>query len=121
VTRGWLVVTLVGVATMAIKASSPVALGGRSVPPVLRPALARLAPALFGALVATQVFARGEALTLDARVGGLAAALIGAALKAPPIAVLAGAAAVTASLRHRAAASTHSAPAAGAPNAQPRP
>src|SRR5207249_4743784 len=68
-TRPWLVVVLVGAATMAIKAAGPVLLGGREPPARLLPVLRLLAPALFAALVVSQAFAGGRTLTLDARAG----------------------------------------------------
>ncbi len=98
-TRGWLVVVLVGASTVAIKAAGPILLGGRALPPKILPVLRLLAPALFAALVVSQAFARGRELTVDARVGGLVVAAVGAYLRAPALAVLVGAAAVTAALR----------------------
>jgi len=98
-TRGWLVVILAGAATLAIKAAGPLLLGGRALPPRLLAVLRLLAPALFAALVVTQGFARGRGVTVDARAGGLLVAAAGAWLRAPAIAVLVGAAAVTAALR----------------------
>jgi hypothetical protein len=93
------VVMLVGVGTMVMKGIGPLVLAGRPVPPALRPVFRRMAPALFGALVATGVFARGRALTLDARAGGLAAALGAVALKARPLSVVLVASGVAASIR----------------------
>ena len=98
-TIGWLVVILVGASSIAIKAAGPLLLGGRAVPPRILPVLELLAPALFGALVVTQAFARGRELTLDARLGGLLVAAIGAHLRAPTFIVVVGAAGVTAALR----------------------
>ena len=98
-TAGWLVVILVGASSVAIKAAGPLLLGGRPVPATIVPVLRLLAPAVFGALVVTQAFARGRELTVDARLGGLLVAAIGAYLGAPTFAVVAFAAAVTAALR----------------------
>jgi branched-subunit amino acid transport protein len=98
-TEGWLLVILVGTATAAIKAAGPAVLGGRSLPPSLRHVLARLPPALFAALVATQVFARGRELSVDARLGGLVTAALCVHLRVPAAAVVLLAAAVTAALR----------------------
>jgi branched-subunit amino acid transport protein len=97
--RGWLVVILAGAATVLIKAAAPLLAGGRRLPPRLLPVLSLLSPALFAALAATQVFARGRTLILDERLGGLAAAMAGAYLRAPAPLVLAAAVAVTAVLR----------------------
>jgi len=98
-TPGWLMMILVGASTIVIKAAGPVLLGGRTLPSRLLPVLRLLAPTLFAALVVTQVFAHGEELTVDARVGGLIVAVVGAYRRVPPLAVLVGAAAVTAAIR----------------------
>lgn len=98
-TRGWLVVLLVGAATAAIKAAGPALLGGRPIPGALVPVFSLLAPPLFAALVATQTFASGHRLTVDARLLGLAIALAAAFLRAPAIVVIVCAAAATAALR----------------------
>ena len=58
-TAGWLVVILVGASSIAIKGAGPLLMGGRAVPPGIVPVFKLLAPALFGALVVTQAFARG--------------------------------------------------------------
>lgn len=101
-TRAWQVVVGVGAVTMLIKGIGPLWLGRRSLPPLLRRAVVRLAPALFGGLIATQVFARDRAIVLDARAGGFAVAIICAAVGAPPVAILAAAVAATATLRRAA-------------------
>lgn len=98
-TRGWLVVMMVGVLTIMIKAAGPVVLGRRTLPPSLQPVLKLLAPALFAALTVTQVLAHGKALTVDARIGGLLVAVVGAWGRISPPIVLLGAAAVTAGIR----------------------
>jgi branched-subunit amino acid transport protein len=84
---------------MAIKAAGPCAIGGRELPPALMRLLRLLAPALFGALIATQTFAHDRRLVLDARAAGLAAAAAGAWLRIPTLLILVAAAAVTAALR----------------------
>jgi len=99
----WLFVLCVGGATALLKAAGPVLLGGRtqrSLPARVAAVIALLPPAVFGALIVTQAFARGEALVVDARVGGLAAAVAGSALRVPPVLTLAAAVLVTATLRH---------------------
>jgi branched-subunit amino acid transport protein len=55
--------------------------------------------ALLGALVAVQVFASGTAITVDARVAGLAAAVVALLLRAPFIVVVLVAAATAGLLR----------------------
>ncbi|WP_122817134.1 AzlD domain-containing protein [Nocardioides pantholopis] len=80
-------------------------LGGLSVPPRVleRPLVSRVADlipvALLAALVAVQVFADGRHLVLDARVAGLATAVVLLLLRAPFLVVVFGAAAVAAGLR----------------------
>jgi branched-subunit amino acid transport protein len=99
VSASWAAVALVGLATVAIKASGPVALGDRPLPAWLRGPLDHLAPALLAALVATAVLARDGRLVLDARLAGLAAAGVAIALRAPILLVVVAAAATTALVR----------------------
>jgi branched-subunit amino acid transport protein len=99
VTAAWAVVVVVGVATMAIKASGPVLLGERELPAWLQGALEQLAPALLAALVAVNVLASGRRLVLDARVVGLLAAVVALRLRAPTLVVVVVAAVATALAR----------------------
>ncbi len=99
VSTTWLVVAAVGVATVAIKATGPVMLGGRSLPARLAGIVDLLAPALLSALVVTQALADGRAIVLDARLVGVAAAGIALWLKAPILLVIVVAAAATAVTR----------------------
>ena len=62
-------------------------------------AVALLPVALLAALVGIQTFASGTSLVLDARVAGLAAALVAVRLRAPFLVVVACAAAATALVR----------------------
>ena len=84
----WLVVTLVGAGTIAIKAIGPVMLGGRPLPEGLSRVIELLAPALLGALVAVQTFGNGQALALDERVIGVAVAAVAIWRKAPLLVVV---------------------------------
>jgi len=95
----WLVVGLVGAGTLAIKAAGPVLLGGRPLPTRLTRVIELLGPAVLGALVAVQTFGDGQALVLDERVIGVAAAGIALWRKAPLLLVLIFAAAATALAR----------------------
>ncbi len=95
----WLVVALVGAATVALKSVGPVLMGGRELPPLASGVVALLAPALLAALVAVQVFAGERQLVLDARVVGLAAAVLALVARAPILAVIVTAAAATALAR----------------------
>ena len=78
-------------------------LAGLSVPArvLARPVVERIADlipvAMLSALVAVQVFAQGTQLTVDARVAGLAAAVVALLLRAPFLVVVVTAA-LTASL-----------------------
>ena len=61
------------VITAAIKAAGPIALGGRELPTWFTSVVILLSPALLAALVATQAFAEGDRLALDADTAGVAA------------------------------------------------
>lgn len=95
----WAVVLVVGVATVGIKASGPLLLQGRRLPPAAEGLLALLAPALLAALVATQTFGAGQHLTVDARAAGLAVAVGALLLRAPLLVAVVLAAVVAALLR----------------------
>jgi Branched-chain amino acid transport protein (AzlD) len=95
----WIVVAAVGAATMAIKAAGPMLLGGRELQPSALAVIRLLAPALLAALVVTQAVTVGDELVLDARLAGLAVALVALILRAPLLVVVAVAAATTAVVR----------------------
>ncbi|MDP9326809.1 MAG: AzlD domain-containing protein [Actinomycetota bacterium] len=96
----WLVVVLCGAATATIKAAGPVLLGGRTLSFGTANVIGLLGPALLAALVAVNTFGGGDrALTLDARVLGVAAAAIAIWRRAPMLLVVVVAAAVTALAR----------------------
>ncbi len=95
-TQAWVVVVLVGLATIAIKSIGPVLLGGRDLPPRIASLIGLLAPALLGALVAINTFGSGRSLVLDERALGVAAAAVAIWRKAPVLLVVVIAAAVTA-------------------------
>ncbi|MBU6146652.1 MAG: AzlD domain-containing protein [Actinomycetales bacterium] len=98
-TSTWLVVIVSSVGAYALK------LAGYLVPaPVLaRPSVRRVAAllpvALLAALVAVQTFAAAPALVVDARLAGVAAAVVALTLRAPFLIVIAIAAAVAAGAR----------------------
>lgn len=94
----WLLVAVVGLATIAIKASGPV-LAGDGLPPRLGRLTDLLAPAVLAALVATQTFAADERLVIDERAAGLGVAAVAVALRAPVLVTVVAAAVVTAALR----------------------
>jgi uncharacterized membrane protein len=90
---------LLAVGTYLMKSVGPVASAGRALPPALA-RFAELVPAaLLAALVATQTFASGDTLVLDARAAGVGVAAIAVALRAPFALVVLLGAAVTALVR----------------------
>ncbi|MDX6399202.1 MAG: hypothetical protein QOJ43_2610 [Gaiellaceae bacterium] len=95
----WLVIAVVGLATMLFKASGPVLLGGRSLPPRVAALVEVLAPAMLAALVVTQAVGGDRELVFDVRLAGLAAGGVALALRAPLIVVMATAAVVAAVIR----------------------
>lgn len=98
-TAVWAVVAVVGVATIAIKAAGPVALGGRELTPRLGVVVDLLAPAVLAALVVTQTVGGDRELVFDERLLGLGAAVVALRLRAPILAVIVVAALVTALAR----------------------
>jgi branched-subunit amino acid transport protein len=95
----WLCVLVVGLATVALKASGPVLAAGRELPAGAARVVDLLAPALLAALVATQAFAADEELVIDERAAGLLAAGVAILLRAPLLLVVLVAAASAAGLR----------------------
>ena len=95
----WIVVGVVGAATIAIKALGPVVLGGRKLPPRIDGVVVLLAPALLAALVVTQAVAGDRRYVFDARLVGLAAAAVSIRLRAPLLVTLVVATAATALVR----------------------
>ena len=95
----WVVVALVGAATIVLKGVGPVFLAGRELPRTLSDVLLMLAPALLGALVVTQLVGGDREIVLDARLLGITAAVIAILLRLPLLAVVVIAAAVTAGAR----------------------
>jgi branched-subunit amino acid transport protein len=95
----WIVIVLVGAATVFLKAVGPVLLGGRELPPTLSAVLFLLAPALLAALVVTQALGGDREIVLDERLLGIAAAAMAIVLRLPLLAVVIVAAAVTAGVR----------------------
>ena len=94
--RAWIVVAVVGAATVAFKAAGPVFLGRRRLPPRIEPAVELLAPVMLAALVTTQTVGGDERVVVDARLAGVAAAalLLTAWRRAPVVAAMAAAALV---------------------------
>jgi branched-subunit amino acid transport protein len=84
----WILVGVVGAGTVALKGIGPLVLGGRRLPERLTGVVSLLAPTLLAALIVTQTFATGGRLVIDARVVGIAAAIVAIALRAPVLVVL---------------------------------
>jgi branched-subunit amino acid transport protein len=95
----WLVVLVVGLATVALKATGPVLLGGRELPRAVASVVGLLAPVLLAALVVTQTVGGDNELVLDARLGGVSAGAAAIAARAPLPAVVVVAAVATAVAR----------------------
>jgi branched-subunit amino acid transport protein len=96
----WTTIAGLAVTTALIKASGPVLVGGRELPPAATKVIALLAPALLAGLLVTETFTTdGGDLTLDERVVGVGVAGVALALRAPLIVVVVLAAAATAGMR----------------------
>jgi uncharacterized membrane protein len=99
VTAVWTTVAVVSFATILLKAGGPVLLAGRELPRAMRGVVEMLAPALLAALVVTQAIGGDRRYVFDERLLGLAAAVVAIRLRAPLLAVVVVAAAVTALAR----------------------
>jgi branched-subunit amino acid transport protein len=97
--EAWTAVIVVGVATVALKASGPVILRGRELPARAAGMIELLAPVMLAALVVTNSFGGDHKLVLDPRAAGLAAAAVPIALKAPLLVTIFVAAATAAVVR----------------------
>ena len=95
----WVVIAVVGVATMAFKASGPVLLGQRELPPRLNAVVEVLAPAMLAALVVTQTVGGDRELVLDERLAGVLVGAVAVWLRAPLIVVMVVAAATAGLIR----------------------
>jgi branched-subunit amino acid transport protein len=74
-TEVWVTVGTIALATAVIRASGPVILGGRKLPPRLMDVIALLAAALLAALVVVETIGGGDrSLELDPRLLGVAVA-----------------------------------------------
>ena len=95
----WLVVLVVGAATVALKATGPLLIGDRRLPAGLGGVVSLLAPVLLAALVVTQTVGGDNALVLDARLAGVGVGGAALALRAPVLVVVVSAAVATALAR----------------------
>ncbi|MGI8780616.1 MAG: AzlD domain-containing protein [Solirubrobacteraceae bacterium] len=95
----WVLVGVVGVATIALKGAGAALLAGRPLPATFGRMVALLAPGLLAALIVVQIFTAGDRVALDARAVGLTAAAIALIARAPILLVVATAALATALAR----------------------
>ena len=95
----WIVIAVVGLATVLFKAAGPVFLGTRPLPPRIQSVVELLAPVMLTALVVTQTVGGDGELSIDARVPGVAAAAVAVWRRAPLVVAMAIAAVVTALVR----------------------
>jgi branched-subunit amino acid transport protein len=95
----WALIGGCAVITAVLKGAGPVALGCRALPPWFSAIVALMAPALFAALVVTQVLADGRDLGVGADTAGVALAGIAAWRGASVITVVALAAVTAGMLR----------------------
>lgn len=95
----WLVIAVVGAVTMVFKASGPVMLGRRELPPRVASVVEVLAPAMLAALVVTQTVGGDRELVFDERLAGVAAGAVAVWARAPLIVVMVVAAATAALIR----------------------
>jgi branched-subunit amino acid transport protein len=95
----WLVIAVVGAVTILFKASGPVLLGDRELPPRVAALVEVLAPAMLAALVVTQTVGGDRELVFDERLAGVAAGAVAVRLRAPLIVVMVVAAVVAALIR----------------------
>jgi branched-subunit amino acid transport protein len=99
VSASWVVILGSAIATFAIKAAGPVALGGRDLPGAFNRVIALLAPALLSALIVTSALADGDELGVGADTVGVAAGALVVWRSRSVVGSVIVAAAVTAALR----------------------
>jgi branched-subunit amino acid transport protein len=95
----WIAIAAMTVIGFTIKASGPVALGGRELPDWAWRLIALVPSALLPALIVVETFSDGRDLVIDARAAGLAAAMVALMLRGSMLVVVLVAAAVTAAVR----------------------
>lgn len=100
-TEVWLTIAVLAVATAGIRASGPVALGGKDLPAAFQSVIALIAPALLAALVVVETLGApaGGSFELDARVAGVGAAALALGMRLSTLPVVLLAAMVTALAR----------------------
>jgi branched chain amino acid efflux pump len=83
VTDVWITIAGLAMASAALKAVGPLAVGGRELPGAAYAVIGLLAPALLAALVLTETLTHEQQLTIDARAAGLGCAAVAVLLRAP--------------------------------------
>ncbi|GGK90024.1 AzlD domain-containing protein [Streptomyces flaveus] len=95
----WIAIGMTAVGCYAVKLIGLLVPAGVLERPLVKRLAALLPVALLAALTAQQTFAHGQALVLDAKAAGLAAAAVALLLRAPFLLVVAAAVVVTAGAR----------------------
>lgn len=95
----WVVIVVVGAASILFKAAGPVFLGRRNLPRRMGPVVALIGPVMLTALVVTQTVGGDQEIVIDARLPGVAAAAVVLRLGAPVAVAMLVAAAVTGTVR----------------------
>ena len=72
--EAWITIVALALASAAIRAAGPVALGGRSLPPQVSGLIDMIAPALLTALIVVETVGGEEAIEIDPRLAGVVAA-----------------------------------------------
>lgn len=70
----WITIVVLAVATAAIKAAGPLAVGGRELGPRVAPAIDLLAPAILAGLIVVETVGGDRAIEIDPRIAGVTAA-----------------------------------------------
>jgi branched-subunit amino acid transport protein len=70
----WVTVIALAIASAAIRAAGPIALGGRRLPPRVSGLIDMVAPALLTALIVVETVGGDQAIEIDPRLAGVAAA-----------------------------------------------
>jgi branched-subunit amino acid transport protein len=100
VSDAWLTIILLAVFSIAIRASGPLVLGGRTLGREAMAVIELLAPALLAALIVVETVGGPDGLDADARIAGVAAAAgVLAWRRSAMLLAIAVAAAVTAAVR----------------------
>lgn len=95
----WTAILVLAAGAFGLKAAGVLLLGSGTLGERIRPITALLPAALFAGLIAVLTIESGGGIVLDARLAGVAAAVVAAWRKAPFIVVVALAMATTAALR----------------------